>query len=272
MKVNQEMLDRAPKLRIVSNISAGYDNLDIKELTSRGIMATNTPDVLTDTTADAIFGLLLATARRIPELDAYVKAGQWTAKLPDERFGVDVHHKTLGIIGMGRIGKAIAERAHFGFKNVLYHNRTRNSDTEKELEATYVSLDDLLQQSDFVCLMAPLTDETIGLMGKREFDLMKETAVFINGARGSMVVEADLIHALQNKTIRAAGLDVYQNEPLPLDSPLLQLENVVTMPHYGSATQETRYKMAELAVDNLIKGIHRQAPPSLIDKAVLAHI
>lgn len=270
LKVNKNLLDQAPKLKFVANISAGYDNLDVLELTARGIMATNTPDVLVETTADLVFGLLLSTARRIPELDQYVKSGKWSGKIPNEMFGVDINQKTLGIIGMGSIGKAIAERAHYGFKmDILYTNRSRNTVAEKELNARYMSLEDLLKQSDFVCLMAPLTSETIGMIGKKQFRLMKETAIFVNGARGQLVKEEELITALETGEILAAGLDVYLKEPLTAESPLLKMKNVVTTPHVASGTHKTRDKMAELAIENLIKGLIGETPPSLINPEVL---
>ncbi|MFC3040766.1 2-hydroxyacid dehydrogenase [Virgibacillus xinjiangensis] len=270
LKVDEELLDQALLLRIISNISVGYDNLDMKELTNRGIMATNTPDVLTETTADTVFGLIMAVARRMPELDAYVKAGHWKEKLTKDQFGIDIHHKTLGIIGMGRIGKAVAERARYGFKmNIIYHNRSRNVPAEEELDAEFTSLDELLANADYVCLLAPLSPDTINLIGKREFKLMKESAIFINGARGAMVVEEDLADALANGEIRAAGVDVYREEPLDAKSPLLRLKNIVTLPHIGSATEETRDKMAELAVRNLITGLKGERPPCLINNEVL---
>ncbi|SDI22462.1 gluconate 2-dehydrogenase [Alteribacillus persepolensis] len=270
LKVDKKLLDHAPNLRIVSNVSAGYDNLDIEELTKRRIMAANTPDVLTETTADTIFGLLIAAARRMPELDSYVKSGKWQTKIMEDQFGVDVHHKTLGIIGMGRIGKAVAERAHYGFKmNILYHNRSRNEAAEKELHARYTDEDELLKHSDFVCLLAPLTPETVGLIGKREFHLMKKESIFINGGRGDLVIEEDLVQALKEKQIRAAGLDVYKQEPLGDNHPLLHMKNVVTLPHIGSATKETREKMAEAAVENLLQGIGGKVPPCLINREVL---
>ena len=269
LKVDRTLLDEAPNLEIICNISVGYDNLDMEAVNARGIMATNTPDVLTDSTADTIFGLLLATARRITELDQYVKSGQWTGKIGEDLYGVDIHHKTLGIIGMGRIGKAIAERAHFGFKmKILYHNRSRKLNAEEQLQAEYVSLQKLLQQSDFVCLMAPLSPETVQLIGKQEFSLMKKTAIFVNGARGQMVDEDALVEALKKREICAAGLDVYEKEPVEPNNPLLYMKNVVTLPHIGSATLETRYKMAKLAAENLIKGLQGEIPPSLINKEV----
>ncbi|EMR06991.1 Glyoxylate/hydroxypyruvate reductase B [Bhargavaea cecembensis DSE10] len=269
--VDSALLDRAPSLRIVSNISAGYDNLDIDELTNRGILATNTPDVLTETTADAIFGLLISTARRIPELDRYVKEGSWTGKIDNSLFGVDVHGKTLGMIGMGKIGQAVAERARFGFRmEILYHNRTRKPEAEAKLDAVYRDLEDLLRQSDFVCLMAPQTPETIRMIGEREFGLMKESAIFINGSRGALVDENALVEALTSGRILAAGLDVFEKEPIGISHPLLSLPNAVALPHIGSATSETRLEMARLAIQNLIEGLSGKTPPSLINSEVKA--
>ncbi|WP_097147697.1 2-hydroxyacid dehydrogenase [Ureibacillus acetophenoni] len=265
LKINKELLDQAPQLKIVSNFSVGYDNLDIAELSARGIMATNTPDVLNDTVADTMFGLLLATARRMPEMDQLVKNGQWKTMIGEELYGVDVHHKVLGIIGMGGVGKAIAKRAHFGFDMpILYHNRSRNEEAEELFGATYCSLEDLLKQSDFVCLMTPLTPATENLMGKREFDLMKKTAIFINGSRGKTVDEEALVEALKTGEILAAGLDVFVQEPVQPDHPLLSLKNVVTLPHIGSAVYETRKKMAMLAAKNLVTGLQGETPPNLI--------
>ena len=267
LKVNKELLDHAPQLKIVCNTSVGYDNLDMEEISARGITATNTPDVLNDTVADTMFGLLLATARRIPEMDQLVKTGKWKSMIGENLFGVDVHHKVLGIIGMGGVGNAIAKRAHFGFDmQILYHNRSRNEFAEKIFGATYCSLDELLQQSDYVCLMTPLTPETENLMGKREFELMKNTAIFINGSRGKTVDEQALVHALETREILAAGLDVFVQEPVQPDHPLLSLKNVVTLPHIGSATYETRYKMAMLAAKNLVAGLSGKTPPNTIRK------
>ncbi|BDH62513.1 bifunctional glyoxylate/hydroxypyruvate reductase B [Lysinibacillus sp. PLM2] len=265
LKVDKELLDHAPNLKIVCNTSVGYDNFDMAELSARGIMATNTPEVLNDTVADTIFGLLLATARRIPELDQFVKNGQWKSMIGEDLFGVDVHHKVLGIIGMGGIGTAIAKRAHLGFDmKILYHNRSRNEEAENKFGATYCSLDELLQQSDYVCLMTPLTPATEKLIGKREFELMKKTAIFINGSRGKTVDEEALIDALNTGEILAAGLDVFVEEPVQPDNPLLSMENVVTLPHIGSATYETRLKMAMLGATNLVTGLQGKTPPNLI--------
>ncbi|QGQ46458.1 2-hydroxyacid dehydrogenase [Metabacillus sediminilitoris] len=271
LQVNKDFLDRAPQLKIVCNASVGHDNLDLTELSKRGIMATNTPDVLNDTVADTIMGLILSTARRMPELDQLVKAGQWGSKNEEKWFGLDVHHKVLGIIGMGGIGSDIAKRAHFGFDmNILYHNRSRNNEAEQKYGATYCSLEDLLRQSDFVCLMTPLTPQTEKLIGKREFELMKKTAIFINGSRGKTVDEEALYHALKTGEIYAAGLDVFVEEPIKKDNPLLTLENVVTLPHIGSATYETRLKMAMLAAENLVVGLRGETPPNQIKSGVIA--
>jgi gluconate 2-dehydrogenase len=268
--INKELLDRAPFLKIVCNTSVGYNNFDMDELTERGIMATNTPDVLTDTTADLIFGLILSTARRIPELDTYVKKGKWDKLVGQEYFGVDVHERVLGIIGMGKIGTAIAKRANLGFDmDILYHNRSSNEVAEKLYQAKRCDLDELLSKSDFVCIMTPLTAETRHLIDHREFNRMKNTAIFINGSRGETVNEEALVDALRRKKILGAGLDVYQKEPINRDHPLLKLENVVTLPHLGSATNETRRKMAWLAAENLVKGLANERPPSLINEILL---
>jgi gluconate 2-dehydrogenase len=270
LTVDQELLNQAPQLKIVSNNSVGYNNLDIEQLTKRNIMATNTPGILTDTVADLVFGLLIATARRIPELDAYVKKGNWQASLESDYFGSDVHHKTLGIIGMGRIGEAIAKRAHFGFDmDILYHTRSKKAHAEEVYGARYRTLDQLLMESDFVCIMTPLTPETHHYIGKREFQLMKPSAIFVNGSRGKTVVEQDLIAALQSGEIAAAAVDVFEQEPTDPNNPLLKLKNVVTLPHIGSSTTETELNMSRHAADNLEAGINGDRPPSLLNPEVL---
>ncbi|MGO4887565.1 2-hydroxyacid dehydrogenase [Anaerobacillus sp. MEB173] len=268
--IDHDLLDKAPQLKIVSNTSAGYNNFDLTELSRRKIMATNTPDVLTDTTADTIFGLLLATAKRIPELDQFVKNNEWNNKIDESRYGVDVHHKVLGIIGMGRIGSAIAKRASLGFDmKVLYNNRTRNEFSEKSYGAVYCELDELLKVSDFVCVMAPLTEKTKNSIGIKQFKLMKESAILIVGSRGGIVNEKELINALLEGDILAAGCDVYENEPLNGNNPLLSMKNVVTLPHVGSATRETRLAMDTLAAENLVKGLTGERPPSIINDEIL---
>ncbi|ALX50264.1 2-hydroxyacid dehydrogenase [Lentibacillus amyloliquefaciens] len=265
--VDRELLDNAPNLKVISNVSVGYNNLELNEMTKRKVMGTNTPGILTDTVADAVFSILTATARRIPELDNFVKNGHWQAEaIGEEHYGINIHHKTLGIIGMGRIGKAIAQRGHFGFDmDILYHSRSRKPDAEEAYSAGYRNLDELLQESDFVCMITPLTKETEGMIGKREFQLMKQSAIFINGSRGKTIVEKDLIEALENGDITAAGLDVFAREPVEPDNPLLKMNNVVTTPHMGSSTHETELAMSELAAQNLEAGINDEKPPNLVN-------
>ncbi|MCP1576914.1 phosphogluconate 2-dehydrogenase/gluconate 2-dehydrogenase [Herbaspirillum rubrisubalbicans] len=264
LPITNAMLDGAPRLKIASTISVGVDNFDLDYFRQRGLMLAHTPGVLTEATADTIFALILATARRVVELADYVKAGRWKGSIGEAQFGVNVHGKTLGLIGMGRIGSAVARRARHGFgMSILYHNTRPNPEAERELGARYVSRDALLSQADFVCLMLPLTPATERMFGAREFGLMKRSAIFINASRGRIVDEAALIAALQENTIYGAGLDVFEVEPLPVSSPLLQLPNVVALPHIGSATHETRLAMAELAVANLIAGLRGEPVPHL---------
>ena len=270
LKVDEELLAKAPKLKVVSNFSVGYDNLDLPVLTKHKVMATNTPEVLNDTVADLMFGLMLAVGRRIAEMDQYVKTGQWERNVTTDQYSTDIHHKTLGIIGMGEIGSQIAKRASLGFDmNVLYHNRSRNEGAERLYQAQYCELDELLGQSDFVCLMTPLTMQTEKMMGEREFSLMKKTAIFVNGSRGRTVDEAALISALQKGEILGAGLDVFEVEPVSRDNPLLSMKNVITLPHIGSATHETRMKMAMLAAENVVQGVTGQVPSCLLNKEAL---
>jgi gluconate 2-dehydrogenase len=271
LKINNQLLDHAPKLRIVCNCSAGYDNFDMSELNKRGIMATNISGCmdLTESAADAIMGLLITAARRLSECERWVKEGMWNEIIPERLYGVEVHHKVLGIIGMGNIGAAIARRAHYGFRmKILYHNRTPNVEIASEVNGTFVQLDELLQQSDFVCLMTPLTSETRYIIDKRQFELMKNTAVFINASRGGTVNESALIEALQTKQILSAGLDVYEKEPIGRDHPLTTMSNVITLPHMGTATLEAKDAMNRLAVENLIKGLNGEYPPNLINKVL----
>ncbi|CAN7530182.1 D-glycerate dehydrogenase [Paenibacillus sp. LjRoot153] len=263
--IDQELLEHAPKLKIVSNVSVGYNNFDTEAMKARNVMGTHTPGVLDETVADTVFGLILATARRIPELDAYVKAGKWKKGSEEQSFGIDVHHAKLGIIGMGRIGEAIARRAKFGFNmDVVYYNRSRKMEAEQKLGVVYRSLQELLQESDFVVVMTPLTPETTHFIGREELALMKKTAIFINASRGQTVDEVALIEALEKGSIRGAGLDVFQQEPVDPDNKLLQMPNVVTLPHIGSATHQTRFDMAMLAAKNLVKGLQGEIPPSLV--------
>lgn len=254
-KIDDELLDHAPCLKAVSNISVGYNNFDLEAMKKRSIIGTNTPDVLDETVADLALALMLSAARRITELDKLVKDGKWGNKGDEPLFGVDVHGKTLGIIGMGRIGESIARRGKFGFNmEVLYHNRRRKFEVEETLSTTYSSLEHLLREADFVLLMVPYTPETRHLMGREQFALMKKSAIFINTSRGQTVDEKALIEALRTKEILAAGLDVFEQEPVSPDNPLLAMPNVVTLPHIGSATHQTRF-LAMLAAKNLVAAV-----------------
>ncbi|MFJ2364723.1 2-hydroxyacid dehydrogenase [Pseudomonas sp. NPDC087697] len=266
LKLDAELLDLAPHLKAIASVSVGVDNYDINYLNRRQILLSNTPDVLTETTADTGFALILATARRVVELANLVRAGQWNRNIGPAHFGSDVHGKTLGIIGMGRIGEALAQRGHFGFgMPILYHSHGAKPAVEQRFNAHYRSLADLLQQADFVCLTLPLTAETEGLIGAEQFALMRPESIFINISRGKVVDEAALIEALRQGQIRAAGLDVFEREPLAHDSPLLQLNNVVATPHIGSATHETREAMARCAVDNLLAALAGERPANLVN-------
>jgi len=266
LKIDGPLLDLAPKLKVISSVSVGVDNYDLQDLTRRGVQLTNTPDVLTETTADTGFALIMASARRVVELANMVRDGQWRQNIGPRHFGSDVHGKKLGIIGMGRIGEALAQRGNLGFgMPVLYHSHSRKPAVEARFGAQYRSLEDLLKEADFVCLTLPLTADTEGLIGAAQFALMRPETIFINIARGKVVDEKALIEALRNKQIRAAGLDVFEQEPLAQDSPLLALDNVVATPHMGSATFETREAMARCAVDNLLAALAGQRPPNLVN-------
>lgn len=266
LKLDAQWLDLAPRLEAIASVSVGIDNYDLDYLTARHILLTNTPDVLTETTADTGFALILASARRVVELAIRVRNGQWQKNIGPEHFGTDVHGKTLGIIGMGRIGEALAQRGHFGFgMPVIYHSHSPKPAVEARFGARYRSLKALLQEADFICLTLPLTAETQGLIGAEQFALMRTDSMFINISRGKVVDEAALIHALQQGQIRGAGLDVFEREPLDPASPLLTLDNVVATPHIGSATIETREAMARCAVDNLLAALDGQRPPNLVN-------
>lgn len=268
-KLGEKELEMATTLEAIASVSVGYDSYDVDYLTARGILLTNTPDVLTDTTADLGFTLLVSAARRVPELDAFVKAGHWRKGISEEHFGTDIHGRTLGIVGAGRIGAAIAKRGHFGFDMpILYTANSAKPELEEQMGAQRRELDDLLKEADFVCLVVPLSAATEGLIGARELGLMKSSAILINLARGPVIDEPALIEALRQGQIRGAGLDVYTREPLEA-SPLFELPNVVTLPHIGSATHETRYAMAERAVNNLIAALTGERPTDLVNPAAL---
>lgn len=265
-KVDAALLEKMPKLRATSTISVGYDNFDVDALNARNVLLMHTPTVLTETVADTLMALVLSSARRVVEVAKRVKAGEWTKSIGPDWFGTDVHGKTLGIVGMGRIGLALAQRAHFGFNMpILYNARRQHKEAEERFNARYCELDTLLQEADFVCLILPLTDETHHLMGKAQFEKMKKSAIFINAGRGPVVDEQALIAALKNGEIHAAGLDVFEQEPLPASSELLKLPNVVALPHIGSATHETRYNMAACAVDNLIDALQGKVDKNCVN-------
>jgi len=268
-KVDAALLEKMPKLRAASTISVGYDNFDVDALNDRKILLMHTPTVLTETVADTMMALVLSTARRVVEVAERVKAGEWTKGIGPDWFGIDVHHKTLGIVGMGRIGLALAQRAHFGFgMPILYNARRHHTEAEERFGARYCELDTLLEEADFVCLVLPLTDETHHMIGADQFARMKSSAIFINAGRGPVVDEKALIAALKNGDIHAAGLDVFEQEPLPVDSELLSLPNVVALPHIGSATHETRYNMAACAVDNLIDALNGKVEKNCVNPQI----
>ncbi len=255
-KIDEAFLQQAPKLRAASTVSVGYDNFDVEALNAHNVLLMHTPTVLTETVADTIMSLVLATARRVVEVAERVKAGEWRGSIGPDWFGVDVHHKTIGILGMGRIGLALAQRAHFGFgMPVLYNARRTHEEAEQHFNARRCDLDTLLAESDFVCITLPLTEQTFHMIGRDQLAKMKKSGILINAGRGPVVDEQALIEALQNGVIHAAGLDVFEKEPLPANSPLLSMPNVVALPHIGSATHETRYGMAACAVDNLIAAL-----------------
>ena len=260
-KVDGELMDAAgPQLKVISNFAVGFNNIDVAEATRRGIRIGNTPDVLTDATADMAFALLIAAGRRIVEGQDYIRAKQWKTWEPLGHIGADLVDRTVGIVGLGRIGLAMARRCHGGWNmRVLYHDKFRNERAEAELGARQVDLDTLLRESDFVSVHADLNDSTRGMFDAAAFAKMKKTAVFVNTARGPLHKQRDLYEALKSRQIFAAGLDVTDPEPIEPDDPLLTLSNCVIAPHIASATVSSRNGMAEIAADNLLAGL-RGAP------------
>jgi len=268
-KVDAELMDRAKRLRVISNCAVGFDNVDVQEATKRGIVVGNTPGVLTDTTADFAFALLMAAARRVVEGDRVVRAGKWKTWGPMTLLGQDVHNSTLGIVGLGRIGSAVAKRAQGFAMKILYTSHVRNKEAESELGVEYATMDRLLAESDFITLHTNLTPETHHLIGREEFQRMKRTAVLVNTSRGPIVDNMALYEALRAGRIAYAALDVTEPEPLPADHPLLTLENVIVVPHIASASVATRTKMAVMAADNLIAGLKGEMPPNPVNPEVL---
>ncbi len=269
-KIDDEVFDAAPNLKIVAQLAVGYDNIDIKEATKRGIYVTNTPGVLTETTADFAWTLLMAVARRVTEADRYVRSGKWKVGWhPSMILGRDVYGATIGIVGLGRIGQAVAKRAKGFDMKILYYDMIRRPDLEEELGLRYTELDELLQKSDFVSLHVPLMKSTYHLINEKKLKLMKKTAYLINNSRGPVVDEKALYKALKRGQIAGAGLDVFEQEPIPMDNPLLELDNVVVAPHISSASHETRSRMAEMVAENLVSFFEGRVPPNLVNKEVL---
>jgi glyoxylate reductase len=269
-RVDAELLAAAPRLRAVATMAVGYDNIDVPACTARGVLVTNTPGVLTETTADLAWALMLAAARRVVEGQKLIEAGGWGPWHPLQMVGVDVYGTTLGVVGAGRIGAAVLRRAA-GFKMALrYHNRRPSPELEAETGASYLGLDELLAASDFVVVTVPLSAETRGMFGAREFALMRDTAVFVNVSRGPVVREAELAEALRAGRPRAAGLDVFEREPIGPDHPLLALPNCVCVPHIGSASVATRTRMATLAAENLAAYLSGKGPLTPVNPAVRA--
>lgn len=258
-RIDGEVMDAAPNLRVISNMAVGYDNIDVAAATERGIAVGNTPGVLTETTAEMAWALMMAVARRMPEGQQYVKSGQWGTWQPDLLLGKDLYGATLGIVGFGLIGAAVARRAAGFNMRVLYH---RGDDTAAQtVGAQKVDFDTLIGESDFLSVHTPLNDKTYHLIGERELSLMKSSAILINTARGGVVDPAALYDALTSGEIWAAGLDVTEPEPMNADDPLLTLDNCIVVPHLGSSTERTRERMASLAVDNLLAGLRGEHLP-----------
>ena len=269
-RIDAEVIGAADKLRVISNYAVGHDNIDVAAASARKILVCNTPGILTETTADLAWALIMAAARRVVQADGYLRAGKWQSWSPQLMLGQDIHGATLGLVGLGRIGQAVARRAKgFGMR-LLYYDVVRKSEAEQELGAEFAELPDLLRASDIVSLHAPLTEETHHLIGPAELTLMKPTAIFINSARGPLVHQRALAAALREGRIFAAGLDVYDVEPLTPDDPFLELDNVVLLPHIGSASVATRGRMATTAAENLLAGLRGERPRHLVNPEVLS--
>ncbi len=268
-RIDAQLMDAAPQLKVISNMAVGYDNIDVAAANARGIPVGNTPGVLTETTADFAFALLMAAARRIPEAQQYIRDGEWRTWHPTVLSGQDIYGATLGIVGFGRIGQAVARRA-MGFRmRILAHSRDQSLDIDA-FGAEWQNLDDLLRESDFVSLHLPLTDATRQLIGGRELALMKPSAMLINTARGGVIDQTALYQALRDGTILAAALDVTEPEPIPMDDPLLSLDNCLVLPHIASASVATREKMAQMAVDNVVAGLRGEPLPTCVNPQLFA--
>lgn len=268
-RIDEELLARAPRLRVVGNMAVGFDNIDIAAATRHGVLVSNTPEVLTETTADFAFALLMAAARRMVEADAFTRAGKWKTWGPMLLAGQDIHHATLGLIGLGRIGSAVARRAKGFDMRVLYYDPIRRHDLEESLGIEYREMNDVLRASDFISVHVPLTPETRHLISMEQFRMMKPTAVFVNAARGPIVDQAALAEALRTRTIYAAGIDVFEGEPVSVDDPLLKLDTAVVAPHIASASIPTRTRMATLAAENIAAVLQGRRPPTPVNPEVI---
>lgn len=269
-RVDREFLDAAPRCKVVSNMAVGFDNMDVPLLTERGVLGTHTPGVLTETSADLIWALMMAASRRIVEAHRLIESGEWQTWSPTLLMGRDVFGATLGVVGPGRVGSAVIRRAQGFCMKVLYNNPAPMPQLEAETGAQFRRLDDLLREADFVVVTVPLTNQTRGMFGAREFALMKPTAVFVNTCRGQVVREIDLYEALKRGRPWAAGLDVYEKEPIGPNHPLLTLPNVVCLPHIASASYGTRVAMAKLAAANLVAALNGEKVPAPVNPEVLA--
>ncbi len=268
-KIDGRVIEAGERLKVISNYAVGYDNIDVEAATKKGIYVTNTPGVLTETTADLAWAILMAIARRVVEADKYVRAGRWVhAWGPKMMLGSDVHGKTLGIVGLGRIGSAVARRAKGFNMRVIYYDVVRREDLEGELGLEYKPLEELLREADYITLHVPLTKDTYHLIGERELNMMKPTAYLINTSRGPVIDQKALYKTLKERGIAGAALDVFEKEPIDPDDPLLELDNVVLTPHIGSASVETRKKMAMMAAENLVSVLKGVEPPNLVNPEV----
>ena len=268
-EIDAQVMDQLENLKVIANYAVGYNNIDVQAATKRNIIVTNTPDVLTETTADLTWGLLLAVARRIVETDKILRNGNFEGWAPKVLLGKEVNHKTLGIIGLGRIGKSVAKRAQGFNMKVLYNKRNRlDEKTEEKLDVEYRDFENILKEADYISINTPLNESTYHLFGAKEFSLMKNDGILINTGRGPIINEKELVKALENEEIGGAGLDVYENEP-EVEEGLLKFENVVLTPHIGSATYQARNKMAELAAKGAIAGYKRENIPNIVNKELL---
>jgi len=269
-EIDVVVFDVAPRLKIVAQMAVGFDNIDVREATKRGIYVTNTPEVLTETTADFAWALLMTVARRVVEADRYVRTGKWKVSWhPSMLLGRDVHDATIGIVGAGRIGSSVAKRAKGFNMKILYYDVVPRPELEKELGAKNVDLDTLFKESDFISVHVPLMNQTYHMVNEEKLRLMKKTAYLINNSRGAVIDEKALYRALKKEWIAGAGLDVFEGEPTQLDNPLLKLDNVVVAPHISSSSHETRSRMAEMAAENLIAFFEGTIPPNLVNPEVL---